>query len=145
MTSASSALRRPRWSRFASAALLLLAVTGGALSACGDGGTAGAPDPTSAAGKRGLDLAESAGCQACHTANGKSSTGPTWKDLAGSQVELTDGTEVTADDAYLSESITDPKAKVVEGYAAIMPKNSLSGSEVNDVVAYLRELAPKAK
>ena len=137
--------RRPRWLRFVSASLLLVAVTGGALSACGDGGTAGAPDPTSAAGQRGLALAKSSGCQACHTANGKSSTGPTWKGLAGSRVKLSGGKTVTADEAYLAESITDPGAKIVDGYAAIMPKNSLSGSEVKDLVAYLQELVPEEK
>jgi len=138
-----AAPRRPRTRRLVLAACLLLAVAGGALSACGDGGTAGAPDPTTAAGKRGLALAKDNGCQACHTANGKRSTGPSWKDLAGSKVKLSDGKTVVASDAYLARSITDPKAQVVDGYASIMPKNSLTGSEVSDVIAYLHELAPE--
>jgi cytochrome c oxidase subunit 2 len=116
----------------------------GAITACGDGGgTSGAPEPTTAAGKRGLAVVESSGCQACHTANGKSKTGPTWKDLAGSTVTLEGGERVKADDAYLAESITDPKAQVVDGYAAIMPDNSLDDEQVADVVAYLRELSTK--
>ncbi|QXC62842.1 c-type cytochrome [Aquihabitans sp. G128] len=141
MTRRTPSPRLARRHRLVVGGLSLLAVAGGALSACGDGGTAGAPDPTTAAGKRGLEVAKSNGCQACHTANGDKSTGPTWKGLYGSKVELADGKAVTADDAYLSKAITDPKAQVVEGFASIMPANSLSGSEVADVIAYLKELA----
>ncbi len=110
--------------------------------ACGGGGgTAGAPQPTSAAGKRGLVLAEQSGCQACHTANGKNSTGPTWKDLAGSRIKLDGGKTVVANDSYLTRSIIAPKSQVVSGYAGIMPGNDLSEDQVADIVAYLNELS----
>ena len=112
-----------------------------AVACGGGGGTDGAPQPTSAAGKRGLVLAEESGCQACHTANGKNSTGPTWKDLAGSKVELDGGQTVVANDEYLARSITDPKSQVASGYAGIMPSNGLSKAEVADIVAYLNELS----
>ncbi len=112
--------------------------------ACGGGGgTSGALQPTSAAGKRGLALVDKAGCQACHTANGKKAVGPSWKDLAGSTVKLDDGTTVVADGAYLTRAITKPKDQVVAGYAGIMPGNSLGAREVDDVIAYLRELSTK--
>jgi cytochrome c oxidase subunit 2 len=47
---------------------------------------------------------------------------------------------VTADDAYLRESIVDPGAKVAEGYEAVMPSyRSLSPAEVDALVAAVRE------
>ena len=52
---------------------------------------------------------------ACHSADGRSSVGPTWKGLYGSEVELEDGTTVTADDEYLVRAIKDPEAERVEG------------------------------
>jgi len=55
-------------------------------------------------------------CSSCHSIDGSSGTGPTWKDLFGSQRELTDGSTVTADEAYIMESIYDPQAKIRKGY-----------------------------
>ena len=43
-------------------------------------------------------------------------TGPTWFGLYGSDVELDNGTTVVADDAFIAESILDPKAKEVAGF-----------------------------
>lgn len=42
--------------------------------------------------------------------------GPTVKGLAGNRVQLSDGSTVTADDAYLAKAITDPDAEIVNGY-----------------------------
>ena len=59
-------------------------------SACGD--DPGPDDSTlSAAGRRGKQVANDNGCAACHSTSGSKSTGPTWKGLAGSTVELADG------------------------------------------------------
>ncbi len=115
------------------------------VSACGDDDKGAAPTITSAAGKRGQTIARDEGCTSCHSANGSRSTGPTWKDLAGSEVKLSDGTTVTADDAYLAQSITDPRSQVVKGYVNIMPTTyaDLSTAEVADLVAYLNELSTK--
>lgn len=61
------------------------------------------------------------GCIACHTVNGEdlAKVGPTWMGLYGSQREVVikrKKTKVTADAAYLRESILDPRAKVVRGF-----------------------------
>ncbi len=81
------------------------------------------------------------GCAACHSIDGSKLTGPTWRGLFGSKVTLSDGTTVTADDAYLTESIVDPGAKVVQGFqAGIMPKFSLTDAQVSYIVAYLETL-----
>ena len=58
------------------------------------------------------------------------------------EVTLTDGSTVVADDEYLRRSITDPDAQRVEGYAVNMPANDLEPSEIEAVLAYIRELGP---
>jgi cytochrome c oxidase subunit 2 len=81
------------------------------------------------------------GCAACHSLDGSKLTGPTWRGLFGSKVTLSDGTTITADEAYLTESIVDPSAKVVQGFqAGIMPRFALSDAQVKSIVAYLETL-----
>ena len=119
----------------AAAAVPLAAVL---LGACGDDGASAELSPQAAAGRR---IANSAGCSACHGGNGQGGIGPAYVGLYGSQRELEDGTTVTADDAYLTESIRDPGARIVAGYSQRMPDNSLDDDEIAQVVAYIRELS----
>lgn len=81
-------------------------------------------------------------CNTCHSIDGTPGTGPTWKALGGSQVELADGTKVVADDAFLRESITDPNAKLVKGFQPLMPsyKAQLTPKQVDALVAYIQSL-----
>ena len=74
-------------------------------------------------------------------ANGEGGTGPTWVGLAGAEVELLDGTFVVADEAYLVRSIVEPEADLRAGFTLQMPRNSLSESEVADVIAYIEDLS----
>jgi cytochrome c oxidase subunit 2 len=94
--------------------------------------------------KRGELLAKSQGCAACHSTDGSTLVGPTWKGLSGSAVTLSDGTTVTADDAYLRESIVDPNAKIVKGFAPnIMPPSfgkTLTPDQISDLLAYIKSL-----
>jgi cytochrome c oxidase subunit 2 len=115
----------------------------GWLAACGSDGESSAPPvELSEAGERGAQIVEDQGCTSCHTTDGSRGTGPTWKDLAGSEVELTDGT-VVADDEYLRAAIVDPRSQVVKGFANIMPvyEGQMSDDELDDVIAYLRDLS----
>lgn len=105
-----------------------------ALAACG-----GESDLSEVA-QRGKETALSNGCASCHGANGQGGVGPTWVDLAGSDVELEDGSTVVADDAYLIRSILDPSAEDVAGFTLAMPVNGLSEAQAADVVAYIKEL-----
>ena len=54
------------------------------------------------------------------------------------------GGAVTVDDAYLRESIVDPGAKVVQGFAAgIMPAGFgqvLSEADIAAIIAYIKSL-----
>ncbi|MGH9198086.1 MAG: c-type cytochrome, partial [Acidimicrobiia bacterium] len=65
---------------------------------------------------QGRSIAQARACTSCHTTDGTSSVGPTWKNLYGSRVPLDDSSEVIADDAYLRESILDPSAKTVKDF-----------------------------
>ncbi|MFN2135771.1 MAG: cytochrome c oxidase subunit II [Candidatus Promineifilaceae bacterium] len=67
--------------------------------------------------------AEGFGCVSCHSLDGTKIVGPTWQGIYGREEQLSDGTVVTVDDAYIRESIYDPAAKVVEGYTVSMPLN----------------------
>ena len=82
-------------------------------------------------------------CKACHSIDGTEGIGPSWKGLFGRQVELADGTTVTADEAYIRESILDPSAKIVKGFQNIMPptfKDTLSDQQISDLIAYIETL-----
>lgn len=91
---------------------------------------------------RGKQLASQNGCMGCHSIDGSPGAGPTWKGLYGSEVELTDGTKVKADEAYLRESIVDPDAQVVKGYSPIMPEyTQFSDEELQALIAYIKSLS----
>lgn len=85
-------------------------------------------------------MARSKGCAACHGNSGEGSVGPAWIGLAGSTVELADGSTVVADASYLRRSITDPEAQVVAGVTITMPTTDLSDSEVAALIAYIQEI-----
>jgi mono/diheme cytochrome c family protein len=91
----------------------------------------------------GQALATQFACNACHSTGTQRLVGPGWGGLYGSQVKLADGSTVTADDAYLAESILHPDAKVVDGFPkGTMPNYSgqLTDADVTALVAYLRSL-----
>ncbi|HUI90228.1 MAG TPA: cytochrome c oxidase subunit II [Anaerolineales bacterium] len=100
---------------------------------------------------RGQQLVAENGCTSCHSIDG-SSTGiaPTWKGLYMSQVKLSGGTNVapgtvvTANEAYLTESIVNPSAKIVDGFQDnVMPKTfgtALTQSQISDIVTYIESL-----
>lgn len=97
-----------------------------------------------AAVTRGEAAANGAGCLICHSVDGSSGTGPTFKGLYGSSRPLTTGEFVTADDSYLLTSIIDPEAQVVEGFDPVMPaefESMLTTEEIEDIVAFIKSLA----
>lgn len=44
------------------------------------------------------------------------------------------------DEEYLRESIRNPNAKVVQGFAPIMPQFSLSDAQIEALIAYIKSL-----
>lgn len=79
-------------------------------------GTLGPVEVTPALAARGKALYTSDGCSACHSLTGTPGAGPSFEGLAGGMSTLTTGQTVTADDAYLERSISDPDAQIVKGY-----------------------------
>lgn len=90
----------------------------------------------------GREVAVSYGCLSCHTVDGRQHIGPTWRDLYLKPRPLEGGGDARADDAYLTESMMDPLARVVRGYRAVMPsyQGFLRAAEAAALVEYIRSL-----
>jgi cytochrome c oxidase subunit 2 len=87
-----------------------------------------------------IQLLEAKDCMTCHSIDGQESIGPTLKGIYGRQVKLKDGSSVTADDAYVRESILKPSAKIVAEFDDVMPEPELSEEELNQILDYLKTL-----
>ena len=61
-------------------------------------------------------------------------------------LSLAGGGSVTADDAYVRESIVNPQAKVVAGFQPIMPtfQGLVSEEQLLQLIAYVRSLGQQA-
>ena len=90
---------------------------------------------------RGQALVAASGCVACHSTNGAEGIGPTWFGLFGSQVKISGDGTVTADEAYIHESIKAPQAKIVAGFEnQLMPNYGFTDEQINDIVAYIKTI-----
>jgi cytochrome c oxidase subunit 2 len=90
---------------------------------------------------QGKSLTVKNGCIGCHSLDGSKMTGPTWLGLFGEEVLLNDGSTVISDEAYIAESILNPKAKEVKGFApTVMPAYPLTDEEIANIIAYLKTL-----
>jgi cytochrome c oxidase subunit 2 len=89
----------------------------------------------------GARLFQSLGCAACHGER-DTSRGPALAGLSGKQVRLQDGKIITADETYIRESIINPQAKIVAGFAPIMPtfKGLVSEEGIAQILLYLKSL-----
>lgn len=90
----------------------------------------------------GANLFSSLGCAACHN-NQPGAQGPSLDNVFGHEVELADGTTVTADEDYIRRSILDPNADMVAGYQPIMPtfQGLVSEAQLMQLVAYVKSLS----
>jgi cytochrome c oxidase subunit 2 len=91
----------------------------------------------------GAKLFQSLGCSACHSLTGAKIVGPTFKGLYGSQVQLSTGQTVTANDAYLLESILDPDKQIVKGFpkgvmSATIRPGSVSAANAKALIAFIK-------
>src|SRR5256884_6196808 len=78
-------------------------------------------------------------CVTCHLANG-TGRAPSLNGLYGGQVLLADGSTVTADDAYIRESILQANAKIVARYQPLMPnyQGQLTEEQIFALIAYIK-------
>ena len=72
--------------------------------------------------------------------------GPSFQNLYGRKEQMTSGDAVTADENYIRESILYPKAKVVAGYAPVMPsfKGQLSDDDIYSIIEWMKSLSSDA-
>jgi len=91
--------------------------------------------------EHGRQLAQNSGCLACHSLDGSASLGPGWKDLYGRTEQLADGSNVQVDEAYLIESIREPKAKLVQGYPPVMVPYTFNQEELDALLALIKSLS----
>lgn len=91
----------------------------------------------------GLALITSKGCVACHSSDGSSRVGPSFKGLFGRrEIVVTNGEEheVVVDEAYLKRSIMEPSKDIVKGFQPLMPPLPLTADEIMQVIEHLKEL-----
>ncbi|HTE55184.1 MAG TPA: cytochrome c oxidase subunit II [Kofleriaceae bacterium] len=90
----------------------------------------------------GQRVAAQAGCLRCHTVDGTAHTGPTWAGLYGATIPLEGGQVAVASEAYLTESMMDPRAKVHLGFKPVMPsyQGIIDAPQIGALVHYIRSL-----
>jgi cytochrome c oxidase subunit 2 len=114
------------------------------------GSTASAIGPVQATPElvaQGKQLWSTESCVGCHSTGTTAGAGPGVGGLAGSKVELDDGTTVTADDAYLVRAIAHPDVEIVKGYKAGMMSAAVASfaldtkpDDLRALVAYVKSL-----
>ncbi|MEP6652330.1 MAG: cytochrome c oxidase subunit II [Myxococcales bacterium] len=90
-------------------------------------------------GKR---VAMAQGCLKCHSLDGDPHIGPTWLDLYRRTETLETGETVLADEAYLTDSMIDPRAKIVKGFKPVMPtyRGKLAAPDAAALVEFIKSL-----
>lgn len=91
---------------------------------------------------RGKALSAEKGCLRCHSTDGSPFIGPTWARAFGARRQMVDGAVITIDEAYLTESMMDPNARIAAGFQPVMPSYQarLTPEEVGAIVEYIRSL-----
>src|SRR6202045_3901692 len=91
--------------------------------------------------QNGERLFASMGCNACHSGSA-AARGPNLAGVYGSKLQLTNGSQVLVNDAYLRDSILNPSQHITAGYAPIMPtyQGQISEEGLIDLVEYIKNL-----
>ncbi len=94
----------------------------------------------------GPELFAAKACDTCHRTDSNLQA-PYLAGAFGSTVELADGSRATVDEAYLRESMLDPGAKLVKGYAPLMPTyaGQLTEEEIAQLILYIKSLGGGAQ
>jgi cytochrome c oxidase subunit 2 len=105
----------------------------------GDGGSdAGGEADLVAKGK---ELYATKACIGCHTLDGNVTVGPSFKGLYGKEEQLTDGSTIVVDDAYIAESIKEPMAKIPVGFEGrVMTPMPVTDEDIKALTAYIKSL-----
>lgn len=106
------------------------------------GGSLGANSGLSADAESGRKFMETTGCFTCH---GNQVIAPKLEGIFGTLQPLADGHSVRADENYIRESILNPTAKVVKGFAPAMPPyaGQVKEEDILLVIRYIKESSKK--
>jgi cytochrome c oxidase subunit 2 len=90
----------------------------------------------------GTELFDKKGCKACHSLDGSRLVGPSFLGLFGREGKLATGESYKADEEYIRESVMNPMAKVVEGYAPAMPAfaGQINDKQMDALIAYIKTI-----
>jgi cytochrome c oxidase subunit 2 len=93
--------------------------------------------------EKGGKLFDDLACANCHKPDG-SGRCPSLVGLYRRHVQLADGRVITADEAYLRESILQPDAKVAAGFQPLMPtfQGLVNEEGVVELIEYIKSLSP---
>ena len=91
----------------------------------------------------GQQLYQTLGCASCHGNNGEGGRGPALLGVFNSNVQLSTGQAVRADESYIRESILNPQAKLVGGFGPIMPtfQGLVNEEQIVQLLAYMKSLS----
>lgn len=97
--------------------------------------------------EQGRQSAAARGCLRCHSLDGTPFIGPTWANAFGHRRKTADGREILIDEAYLTESMMDPRAVIAAGFQPVMPsyQGALTPAEISailELIRSLRDVAP---
>jgi len=92
--------------------------------------------------EQGQIIATEQGCFKCHTVSGEPHIGPTFLGLYGRQEVLQDGKKFRVDEAWITQSMMDPGAHLVQGFPNVMPtyQGKLTGPQSAAIVEYIKSL-----
>jgi cytochrome c oxidase subunit 2 len=94
--------------------------------------------------QKGEKLYNAKGCVACHSTDGTTKVGPSWKGLFGQKGHAIEGGSVDVDENYVRESILEPNAKISKGFpSGVMP--AFQGQMTEDQLAALIEFIKTLK
>jgi cytochrome c oxidase subunit 2 len=91
----------------------------------------------------GQQLYQTVGCASCHGNNGEGGRGPALLGVFSSNVQLSTGQTIRADEAYIRESILNPQAKLASGFGPIMPtfQGVFNEEQIVQLLAYVKSLS----
>ncbi|MDB4972981.1 MAG: cytochrome c oxidase subunit 2 [Myxococcaceae bacterium] len=89
----------------------------------------------------GAELYKKNACNTCHTVDGGALVGPSFKGLFGKNESFEDGSTNPVDENYIRQSILQPQAKIVKGFAGKnMPAFVLKDWKIDALIAYIKSL-----
>jgi cytochrome c oxidase subunit 2 len=81
-------------------------------------------------------------CFACHTVDGSTKVGPSFKGIWSETHNFLDGSTAAVDENYVRDSILNPQARIRQGFPPSMPsfQGQLSDKEILGVIEYIKSL-----